>query len=297
VHTAAAEVLGRTIRPRYAMPLFWGSAVGAAVAVAVVGWTVLAPAGSARVPPKLATALPSASAVSTASPAEARVSASNVSPSLPMTSATSPRLAGVLAEASLRSDKQSAFTALYALWGVAYDRRSGAACAAARSRGLECLSRMGTWTKLRRLGVPAIIELAAPTGVKHYTVVTALGPQTATLEFGERKLTLALDDVDSFWDGAFTLLWRPPSPGVASIGPGGRAEDIEWLRGRLTALDGKPLPTKQADVYDEALRGRVMAFQRSRSLVPDGIAGEETLTHLSSTLRDSTVPVLASPRP
>ena len=79
--------------------------------------------------------------------------------------------------------------------------------------------------------------------------------------------------------------------------PGGRGKDIEWLRQRLAAIDGKPLPTTRADVYDDALRERVIAFQRSRSLVPDGIAGEETLTHLSTALRDSTVPVLASPRP
>jgi general secretion pathway protein A len=297
IRTAATEVLGRTIRPRHFMPLLWGSAIGAAAAVAVAGWAVLAPAVNARDPVKrIAGPPPTASGASGVSPAETRVRASDASPVLPTSSAPSARLADVLAEASLRSDKQSAFTALYARWGVRYDGRTDV-CAAALTDGLECLFRTGTWTKLRRLGLPAIIELTTPAGAKHYAAVTALGSRTATLEFGDRTLAVALDDIAAFWDGAFILLWKPPSLGVRSIGPGGRANDIEWLRGRLTALDGKPLPTARADVYDSALRERVIAFQRSRALVPDGIAGEETLTHLSSVLHNSTVPVLASPRP
>jgi general secretion pathway protein A len=203
------------------------------------------------------------------------------------------QLGELLADPALRSDRRSAFTALYARWGAAPDG-GGARCEAARPDGLECLFRTGTWTRMRRLGLPAIVELSGATGAKHYAVVTALGPRTATLEFGDRRRTLSLGEIDPFWDGAFILLWRPPSPGVATIGPGARAKDIQWLRQRLAAVDGQPRANGPA-VYDNALRERVIAFQRSRSLVPDGIAGEETLTHLQAALRGQQVPALAAP--
>ena len=43
----------------------------------------------------------------------------------------------------------------------------------------------------------------------------------------------------------------------------------------------------------EELRARVLAFQRRRSLPADGIVGEETLSHLSTALRDSSIPRLS----
>jgi general secretion pathway protein A len=207
-----------------------------------------------------------------------------------------PRLAETLADPTLRSDKRTAFTTLYARWGVTYDGTGGVACETARPDGLICLFRSGTWNRLRRLGLPAMVELVVPGGARHYATVTALGPHSATLEFGNRALTLPLTEIDQSWDGSFVVLWRPPSPGLISIGPGSRGSDVEWLRRRLATLDGQPLAASRTDVYDNALRERVIAFQRSRSLAPDGIAGEETLINLSAARADAAVPALASPK-
>jgi general secretion pathway protein A len=295
IRTAAGEVLGRCVRPRYALPLAWGAAAAAMAALGVIGWTVLGvpenPRGGTAGSPG------TTGQVVNLRPGQARPGAGEAQVALQTTSdaPASPRLDELLADASVPSDRRSALTTLYGRWGVPPDGGGNAACETARPDGLECLFRTGTWTRMRRLGLPAIIELSGAAGARHYAVVTALGPRTATLEFGARQLTLPLDDIDPFWDGAFILLWRPPSPGVATIGPGARGKDIEWLRQRLAALDGQPLPAKRPEVYDSALRERVIAFQRSRALVPDGIAGEETLTHLQSALRGRQVPALAVP--
>jgi general secretion pathway protein A len=262
VRVAASEVLGRTVRPSYVRTLLWGAAVVGVASLAVGAWALIGPVGSAPV------AISSAPAPRP--PAQVRET-------LP-----AKRLADVLADPTLKSDKRAAFTAVYARWGVEYPGQGGVACEAARSDGLECLYRSGTWNKLRRLGLPAIVQLVAPSGIKHYAAVTALGSDTATLEFADQTLTLPLTDIEQFWDGSFVVLWRAPARGLTSIGPTSRGKDVEWLRGRLAALDGRPIPTGKSDVYDYALRERVVAFQRSRSLVPDGIAGEETLTHLSA---------------
>ena len=278
VRIAAGEVLGRSVRPSYVRTLLWGAAVLGVAAIAVGAWALIGPVGSAPV------ALPSPPAPRPA--AQVRETPPGK------------RLADVLADPTVKSDKRAAFTTLYARWGVDYPGgQSGVACETARTDGLECLFRSGTWHKLRRLGLPAVVELMAPPGVKHFAAVTALGSDTATLEFADRAVTLPLTDIEQFWDGSFVVLWKAPSRGLTSIGPTSRGKDVEWLRGRLTALDGQPIPTQKSDVYDDALRERVVAFQRSRSLVPDGIAGEETLTHLSAAGPDApaTAPRLLQP--
>jgi general secretion pathway protein A len=297
VRTAAGEVLGRTIRARYVLPLAWGAGAAVVIALGAAGWAMLGPSGTGRAggePRAVAVAeLPvDTSPVARIAPAAGRTGAAE--PAAGRDAPDPSSLRALLAGGTLTGDRQAALAALYARWGVAYDGRT-AACEAGRPDGLECLFRTGTWTRIRRLGLPAIVELSGPAGARHYAVVTALGPQTVTLEFGDRALTVPLEDVDPFWDGAFILLWRPPAPGIVAIGPGGRGRDIQWLRQRLAALDGKPLPAARTDVYDDALRDRVIAFQRSRALVPDGIAGEETLTHLGSALRESAVPTLTAP--
>jgi general secretion pathway protein A len=203
----------------------------------------------------------------------------------------------MLADPTLRGDKQSALATLYARWGITHDSKAGQPCERARPDGIECLFRDGTWARLRRLGLPAVLELTTQAGDRRYAALTALGPRTATLEFGDRAATVPLDEIEPHWSGASIMLWKPPSPGVTSIGPGGRGKDIEWLRGRLAAVDGQPVPVAHAGVYDDPLRERVVAFQRSRSLVPDGIAGAETLTNLSAALRDAAIPVLGTPKP
>ena len=68
---------------------------------------------------------------------------------------------------------------------------------------------------------------------------------------------------------------------------------MEWVRQRLSEMDGAPVGGRHRDVFDEDLRSRVMAFQRARSLVADGIVGEETLLHLSAGARDQRIPRLS----
>jgi general secretion pathway protein A len=141
--------------------------------------------------------------------------------------------------------------------------------------------------------VPAIIELSAPNGARRYATVVALGEDTATLDFGGRRYVLPFSEVDRYWEGPFIVLWTAASVTASSIAPGARGKDVEWVRQRLSEMDGTPVGGRQRDVFDEDLRSRVMAFQRARSLVADGIVGEETLLHLSAGPRDQRIPRLS----
>jgi general secretion pathway protein A len=209
-----------------------------------------------------------------------------------------PTLAAILGDPSVTADRASAFVNLYALWGL--DARSANAergCELGRAAGLRCLSRTGTWTVLRRLNLPAILELTTPEGRKYHVVLAGLDGDRATLEIGSRQVTLPSSEVERFWDGPFTMMWRSPVTGPVPLQPGMSGRDVTWLRQRLGALDGQPATARANQIYDDDLKRRVAVFQQGEALVPDGIAGEETLVRLVATASGANGPTLTAERP
>jgi len=308
VRRAAAEVLGdesprRRLARRLsvtAAALVFAAGVGLVAAyvaprvggaVAELWWRhatpSLVPAPAANAP---APASPAAAGPESGAPA-ALVAAVPSDPR-PEPRPAGPRLARLLSDAAVDSDRGTAFETLYARWGVAYRRGDDAelACDAARRFGLRCAFKRGTWTMLRRLDVPAVLELAAPTGARRYATVTALDDAGATLAFGTRAERFSLREIEEHWDGGFVVAWRPPALTAVPIAPGARGRDVTWLRRRLAEIDGGD--RRDGDVYDDELRARVLSFQRRQALSPDGVVGEETLIRLTA-VGDATAPSLA----
>ncbi|HEV8676166.1 MAG TPA: AAA family ATPase [Methylomirabilota bacterium] len=290
VRRAAREVLGRGRRPASARPASWLAGAALAAALAAV-WLVASPG---RLGPLLPRLVPER-ARPTAAPASPR---GPVAPPAIAARPTASRLADLLATPGLRSDRPAALARLYARWRP--DTRAGApagACEQERLGELRCLTRAGTWTRLRPFDVPAVIELVTPAGDRHHATVIRLTEDTATLDLDDRPRPFALAEIDRYWTGAFVLLWKPPALESFLIRPGTRGKDILWLRGRLAALDGSSVPGPDARLYDEALKQRVIAFQRSRQLTDDGIAGEETLALVALAAREPGTPSLSGSRP
>jgi general secretion pathway protein A len=208
------------------------------------------------------------------------------------------RLTTVLSDASIHSDKPAAFANLYARWGLDYDvNRGGPACDADRLQGLRCLFKRGNWNTLRGFNLPAIMELTGPGGKLQYATLIALAPPGATLAFGRQQLSFPLSEIDGFWNGAFILLWPAPRSGAIVLAPGTRGGDVTWLRQRLAELAGAPVGEDNRDLYDDDLRRRVLAFQHDRGLTADGIAGEETLAHVTLAVSGAGVPLLTPRQP
>jgi general secretion pathway protein A len=287
VRRGAAEVLGRGSRRPHARVSVWLAGTAAAAAVAVVLATLVAPEPVRRIRDGAAPGLPSALTAPFGGPQRPVTPPAPPARPAPIPARVPTRppgvtLAAVLADPAVGGDRDGAFAALYTRWGLDPSPGGDAAgCERARRDGLGCLVRTGTWTKLRRVNLPAIIELATPEGDRHHALVAALGPDRATLELSGKSYTFPLAEIDPFWDGPFIVLWKP-AVGTTVLQPGARGREVEWLRRRLSELDGQPAGRRNRDLYDDELKARVIAFQRSRALVPDGIAGEETLVHLSA---------------
>lgn len=329
---AGMEVLGSITRPGYVRSLVWTSA-SVVVAAAIAGtWILLAPkqinqapggmkqedmlasehssrlagrsdkvtgggtapvAASKQTPPSLSVVKPDNRGQQENAYARPGAGAQKANDKR-----NAAKLSEILSDPSLPSDKKSAFINLYSRWGLDYRAVTGGlGCEDGYEAGLQCLFKTGTWNKLRRFNLPAIIELVTPTGAKHHATVTALSKESVTLAFGSRQVTVPVGEANSFWDGSFILLWKPPALSTMLLLPGMRGKDVEWLRRRLSELDGKPVAERDPDLYDDELKGRLMAFQRSQSLIPDGIVGEETLVHLSGVLQDPGIALLESAKP
>jgi general secretion pathway protein A len=206
---------------------------------------------------------------------------------VPSTDSSTLRLRDVLSDKSVKADLSSAFGTLYARWNLQDRRTPGQpGCESARQQGFACLFRTGTWNRVRRLDVPAILELGGPASDKAYATLVTLTSDTATLIIGGRQHTFPLGEIETAWDGPFIVLWKPPALTTGVVHPGTRGRDVQWLRQRLDEAEGKPSDGSGRNVYDEELQERVKAFQRARSLMPDAIVGEETLAHLSVAQRD-----------
>ncbi len=289
VARAAREVRGPVLG-RAARLWRWSAAalaLAAAAGAVVLGTpqvlVPLAPSPAGEAPP--AVAADPAPAVSLA---QAALSASLA----PRSSPSGPRLADLLGDAS-HGDKREAFARLYAQWGLEY--QNGLACDQTQATGLRCLFRIGTWGRLRRLNLPAVLELTTPNGDKRYAVVVSLGERVATLELGGRRVVLSLDEIDDYWDGTFVVLWKSPPVTTIPIVPGQHGRDVEWLRTRLATIDGRASAPGAGDIFDEALLARVKAFQRSQLLTADGVVGEETLVRMVTIGGEPRLPRLATP--
>jgi general secretion pathway protein A len=145
--------------------------------------------------------------------------------------------------------------------------------------------------------LPAVLELTPPAQARHYALVTGFGGRTVNLEIGGRPVTVPLSEVEPLWDGVFIVVWRPPALTNVPIAPGIRAKDVEWLRDRLAVVDGVADGATDRRLYDAALKERVIGFQRSRVLDPDGLVGEETLAQLMVAAHEPGVPRLSRQRP
>ncbi|HSB78423.1 MAG TPA: AAA family ATPase [Candidatus Methylomirabilis sp.] len=301
VRRASREVRGAVSWNKRGGRLGWTLGLGA-LAVAAAGTTILVTPNHLSLPrdrgaPAVLSADARPTAVASVSgesqqPVEAR-------PGGPIDGGpTAPRLADLLADASLGRDDNAAFASLYSRWGLEPRKtRTGLGCESGRSQGVECLFNVGSWNKLRRFDLPAILELALPGGERRRVALMALGDNSATLALGGREYTFPLSEVERFWDGPFILLWKVPPLESRLISPGMRGKDVEWLRRKLDEIEGKPSKGARSNLYDQELKQRVLAFQASRSLSPDGLVGAETLAQLTLAAREPGTPSLSRRAP
>lgn len=294
VERAVIEVYGKRSGPTPAAPApsrapGYGWVVAGAAGVALAAGVLLAPrfAATPTAAPAVAAAPAAAAALATApSPQPAVATTPVTAPAPPRTvlavaapapaPAAPPPMLGVdAAFTPAAADEAQAWRALAGWWGAALG--PGEPCAAALSQSLHCFRSRGGLAALRQLDRPGILRLVDERGRVAYALLTALGDERATLNFGGAELELPLPQLARLWRGEFATYWRAP--------PGYREGDIAsnsgvlggWLAQHLAGVDSLGSLPPGGD----ALRSRIAAFQLAQGLTPDGLAGPLTLMQIS----------------
>ena len=195
------------------------------------------------------------------------------------------------------SRRESAVATLFDIWNIDLSTATTPACDHARSLGFNCLSDSASWSGLRRLNRPAVLELVDQAGDAHYVVLTAMLGEQAEISIGGVSVTHPVSVIGDMWFGDYQLLWQPPNGVSVSLTPGMQDPNVVWLRQSLAAIDpqyrAEPV---DSDFYDEALEQQVRAFQRDQRLDVDGLAGKQTQIIINSLLESDNTPRLTRPQ-
>jgi len=180
-----------------------------------------------------------------------------------------------------------AFHELFKLWNIDYKtERDGEACLFAQNQGLQCLRKQGDLGSLRLLNRPVVLYLRNAQGEAWYAPLMKLEEETATTTLTGKIRIIGLKDIEQQWLGSYILLWRPPSNYQGNMLPGTHGADIKWLARELASIQGRKQPDTEKNRYDQKLLEQVRAFQRSEGLIPDGIAGPQTIIRINTILKN-----------
>jgi len=246
--------------------------------------------GAVKTPPKAPKETPIASVAPGAPAAQAVPPGETGAPSAANEKIT---LENLFRHPGVKGGLDTAVTRLFGLWNRKPPPLAGLnPCAEAQALGLECLRHRGSWASMENIDRPLLISLVNDKGDRRFAVVTAIDGRTATLALGDSEIAADGETLQALWSGEFLVLWEP-LPGVRSnLRSGMKGRDVAWLRGRLAEILGQPADLENADLFDDRLKKRVIAFQQNHRLKSDGIVGTMTQIQLAGAIGGSAVPRL-----
>lgn len=270
VRQAAREVFNSSpVRPWHKLALASGALLST-VAVAAVLFYGAQPAGQ-RAPAQAAPTGTRTTPPLTTAPARPAASAPHA--------AALARLPAPLPAAEVA--QALAYRSLLGQWRIpAPVSDEAGACQQAELFGARCLSGSGDLDTLRRLNLPAVLQLSQPDGQWQHLTLLAWEGEHARVLIGQQPHLLTRQALAQAWNGRYTALWQPPPHYRQPLAPGSRGLAVAWLRqqlGQLPDAGGKTL----AASYDAGLSTLVRQFQLQHELPGDGIAGPLTLIRLA----------------
>ncbi|MFV1873643.1 MAG: ExeA family protein [Oleiphilus sp.] len=175
-------------------------------------------------------------------------------------------------------DKFYAYQAILKRWGVEYLKEPFVlACEFAEMYGLKCLHNSGNWRSVLKLDRPAVLTLTNELGQSLYFALLAIEGQDALINHQGELYWVGMDELDRYWLGEYSVLWKLPPYKSRVVVPGQPTEN-EWLSDSLSRL------SRSYNSINEPLDKKIQRFQQSSGLVPDGIPGTMTLIHINKRL-------------
>jgi len=157
-------------------------------------------------------------------------------------------------------------------------------CAGAQGTGFACLHGEGNWSRIQRLGLPALLVLQSDQ--PRYLLLRGVGESQALVGVGEAARWIPRSLIEDYWLGRYVLPWPQAPEWPSHIRRGERGEAVDIVMELAAQAD---FPWIGGGEFDEGFESWLKGFQRRHGLVADGIVGPETLLHLMA-------PTITSPR-
>lgn len=195
----------------------------------------------------------------------------------------------------LARSKTEAMILLLRRWGLDLDTLGvGDPCERILTFGLTCAQEQGRLSHVRFFDLPALLEVRAKDGGLAYVPLVELGVTEATLKAQDGAERVGVADLEAAWTGKYLLVWKLPPGGSDFLAVGTSNDDVRWLRDQLAKVPNLGVLKSDSAVFDAALESALRAFQASKGLMPDGIAGPRTFIALEHAVALDGVPRLAS---
>lgn len=199
-----------------------------------------------------------------------------------------------------RDNTYDAYLALMRAWGIVETpAKHILACEYAERFALRCLHRKGNWRSLISLDRPVVMRLLNDQGKPFQATLISLEKNgRAQIILDGKSIVTHLKELDSRWEGDYSLFYKLPPYQSRLIAPGNVQDADAWMTEQMDeitvrwlsvagTLEGPQPPPNTAPLVD-----RVKWFQAIAGLEQDGVAGTMTLISLNSWL-DPTVPRLS----
>ena len=185
----------------------------------------------------------------------------------------------------LAAQSAGAWRGLAAAWGDPADAQAiQSACDGAGGLGWSCLAEDGTWTRIRRLDLPVLLEFPGP--LPTYLLLSGLDDGRALVGMPGETRSVPRAALEERWFGRFVVAW-PQAPGwPAQVRRGDRGEAVRVI---VDLARRAPEPYVGGEVFDANFETWVRGFQARNGLEADGIVGPATLLYLMA-------PTLEHPR-
>ena len=95
-----------------------------------------------------------------------------------------------------------------------------------------------------------------------------MNAETALVHVGSEKRKVPVSEIEKYWFGDFTMVWRVPAEYRGAIKPGDRGPAVQWLAAQFSAREGSEPAKRPTQVYDAGLLKQVKRFQIAEGLKP-----------------------------
>jgi general secretion pathway protein A len=150
-------------------------------------------------------------------------------------------------------------------------------CLEGQASPFTCLRIQGSWSKIRQLGLPVILEIPAET--TRFLLLAGLGDDHASLALGEQDILVDINQLDSRWLGTFLVVWPQAADWPQELALGNQGEAVSRLKIMASRLEF-PYVEEDSELFTQTFSTWIQSFQRRFGLLDDGIIGPETLIYL-----------------